>query len=80
MKTKILEVLQEIRPEYDFENSDDFIEDGLLDSFDLVRLVAELDEIYTISIDGEDILPENFSSIENIINLIQKITKPAVKP
>ena len=72
MKAKILNILEDIRPEFNFRESEDFIEDGMLDSFDLVRLVAELDEEYNISIDGEDIIPKNFSSVENIVNLIQK--------
>ena len=42
----IKKILADIRPEFDFENSTDFIEDGYLDSFDLVTLVAELDETY----------------------------------
>ena len=45
----IKKILADIRPEFDFESSTDFIEDGYLDSFDLVTLVAELDETYGIS-------------------------------
>ena len=60
---QIKKILTEIRPEFDFESSSDFIEDGYLDSFDLVTLVAELDETFNISIDGLDIVPENFMSV-----------------
>jgi len=69
---KIMELLKEIRPEFDFEGSEDFIEDGYLDSFDLVTLVSELDSIYNISIDGLDIIPENFASVESIANVVEK--------
>ena len=58
MKT-VLEVLKGIRPEFDFTTSDDFIADGMLDSFDMVTLITELDQSYGISIAGTDILPEN---------------------
>ncbi|MEI3301424.1 MAG: acyl carrier protein [Eubacterium sp.] len=68
----IKKILAEIRPEYDFENSTDFIEDGYLDSFDLVTLVAELDETFGISIDGLDIIPENFMSVETIADVVKK--------
>ena len=68
----IKKILAEIRPEYDFENSTDFIEDGYLDSFDLVTLVSELDEIFGISIDGLDIIPENFMSVETIVDVVKK--------
>ena len=60
---QIKKILTEIRPEFDFESSSDFIEDGYLDSFDLVTLVAEVDETFNISIDGLDIVPENFMSV-----------------
>lgn len=69
---KILELLEELRPEFDFESSEDFIEDGYLDSFDIVTLVSDLDSFYNISIDGEDIIPENFVTLESIANVVQK--------
>ena len=72
MKEKILEILQAIRPELDFTESTDFIEDGYLDSFDMVALVSAIDKEYGISILGEDIVPENFSNIESIIKIINK--------
>lgn len=72
MKEKILEILQDIRPELDFTESTDFIEDGYLDSFDMVALVSAIDKEYGISILGEDIVPENFSNIESIIKIINK--------
>jgi acyl carrier protein len=68
----ILNILSDIRPEFDFSKSDNFIEDGMLDSFDIITLVTELDQKYGISIDGLDILPENFSSLQQINNLIIK--------
>lgn len=72
MKEKILTFLTEIRPEFDFSESSNFIEEGMLDSFDIVSLVASLDEEFGISIDGTEILPENFSSVEGIIQLLNK--------
>ncbi|EKD30768.1 MAG: hypothetical protein ACD_77C00477G0036 [uncultured bacterium] len=72
MKKKIIDILKEIRPEFDFSEGSDFIEQGMLDSFDIVSLVSSLDEEFGISIDGLDILPENFSSIESIIALLKK--------
>ena len=50
----------------------DFIDEGMLDSFDLVTLVSELDNTFGISIDGVDILPENFSSVDAIAALLVK--------
>ena len=72
MKQQIINILQEIRPEFDFTQDINFIEEGMLDSFDVVSLVTTLDENYGISIDGMDILPENFATVESIQNLLIK--------
>ena len=72
MKTKVIEILTQIRPEFDFSQDVNFIDEGMLDSFDIVNLVTTLDETFGISIDGVDIVPENFSSIDSILELLSK--------
>ncbi|HPH03819.1 MAG TPA: acyl carrier protein [Spirochaetota bacterium] len=72
MRDKILSILHSIRPEGDYTGSTDYLGDGLLDSFDIVTLVSSLDDAFGISIDGLDILPENFSSITAIEALLIK--------
>lgn len=69
---KIYELLLEIRPEYDFKVNNGIIEEGVLDSFDLISLVTMVEEQFDIFIDALDIIPENFSSIEAIANVIRK--------
>ena len=71
-KKRILEILEEIRPEFDFTDSQDFVMDGLLDSFDIITLTNILEEKYGITIDGLDIVPENFASVEAITGLVKK--------
>jgi acyl carrier protein len=68
----ILEILTEIRPECDFKSADEFIEGGLLDSFDVVSLVSELENTFGFSITGTDILPENFRNTAAIESLLKK--------
>jgi acyl carrier protein len=70
--SKVIGILGEVRPEFDFSQSSDFFEDGVLDSFDLLTLVSELDRAYGISIDGLDIVPENFASVERIEALVAR--------
>ena len=73
MKEHIIKILTELRPEFDFtQDGVNFIEEGMLDSFDLVTLVSELDNVFGISIDGVDILPENFCSVDAIAKLLTK--------
>ena len=66
------EILKEIRPEFDFTTSIDFMADGMLDSFDMVTLVATLDKTYGISIQGTDIVPENFQNLKAIEALLRR--------
>ena len=68
----LAELLKGIRPEFDFAASHDFIADGMLDSFDVVTLVATLDKTYSISIEGVDILPEYFKNLAAITQLLKK--------
>jgi len=72
MREQIIDILMDLRPEFDFTQEVDFIEAGMLDSFDIIMLVNALDEEFGISIDGVDVLPENFSSVEKIENLLKK--------
>jgi acyl carrier protein len=69
---KITAILQSVRPELDFTRSSDFIEDGLLDSFDVALLVGALDKAYGISIEGVEIIPENFKNLQTIEALLRK--------
>lgn len=68
----VLSILQNMKDDADFEGSKDYIGDGLLDSFDIVTLVGELEEAFDIEISGRDIVPENFVSMESIEELVKK--------
>lgn len=72
MKETIKKILSDIRPEFNFDESEDFIEDGFLDSFDIVSLITMLEENFKITVDGLDIVPENFTNYEAITKLIEK--------
>jgi acyl carrier protein len=71
-KDKIIEILTDLRPEFDFSETVNFIEEGMLDSFDIVSLVDELESLFNIKINGVDVIPENFSSVDSIIALLNK--------
>ena len=72
MEDKIISILIEIRPEFDFSKSVNFVEDGFLDSFDIVQMVVLLENEFNVSIDGLDIVPENFSSVKGVVDLLIK--------
>lgn len=69
---EIYAILKDLRPEFDFAESNDFVEDGFLDSFDIISLVSTLEEKYAIKIDGLDVVPDNFNSVDAIVGLIRK--------
>ena len=75
MEKKILETLLSVRPEGEFLNSDNFILDCLLYSFDIVILVSDLDKKFNISIEGIDIIANNFINLESITTLVSSYSK-----
>ena len=72
VKDKVLDVLKKVLEDEGFLESQDFIEDGWLDSMEIMDLVAELEEAFDIEFSGGDIIPENFVSIEAIARLVVK--------
>ena len=75
MKEKVIEILTELRPEFDFTEDVNFIEEGMLDSFDVVSLVDEIESAFGVAISGSDVLPENFCSVDAICKTIEKNRK-----
>ena len=75
MKEQIIEILTELRPEFDFTEDVNFIEEGMLDSFDVVSLVDEIETKFGVAIGGTDVIPENFCSIEAICETIKRNQK-----
>ena len=73
MKEQLLSVLKEIRPDVDFESETALFTDGILDSFDIVTIVAELNSEFDIMIGVADLEPVNMDSIEGMINLIKEL-------
>lgn len=67
---KIEELLKELHAENDYTTSEDFIADGLLDSFDLMRLIGLLETEYGVRVAGTDLVPMNFQSIPAIKKLL----------
>ena len=68
---ELISILSEICPGIDFDNEDALVDDGLIDSFDIVAIVTELKDYYDIDINVEDLLPENFNSAEAIWELVK---------
>lgn len=70
---KLLDILQQIRSDIDFENEKTLVDDGVLDSFDIVSIVSELTMEYDIDISIDDMTAENFNSAEAMYEMILRI-------
>ncbi|MBQ1628201.1 MAG: acyl carrier protein [Treponema sp.] len=70
---ELLNILKEAKPDIDFEKESNLIDNGLIDSFDVVQLVMQLNEAFDIEIGAEEITPENFNSAESIWKMIQRL-------
>ena len=71
MRKQIMEILTEICPGVDFENEKALIDDGLIDSLDIVAVVTDLMEAFDVELGVDDLTPENFNSVEAIEELIE---------
>ena len=70
--SKILDILNEIRPDLDFNSEKQLVDQGLLDSFDLVSIISELNDAFEINIRVNDLQPENFNSVEAMMALVER--------
>ena len=70
---ELLPILAELKPDVDFATETGLIDNAILDSFDIVQLVQQLNDAFDIEIGAENIVPENFNSAEAIWNMVQKL-------
>jgi len=70
---KVLAILQQIRADVDFTKEKALVDDGILDSFDIVGIIAELTDAFDITISIEDMVPENFNSAEAMYALVERM-------
>ena len=69
----LLEILRDLHPDVDFETEEHLMDDGILDSFDIVTLVAEIADTMEVEIPAGEITPENFNSAGAILELIERL-------
>lgn len=73
MDEKLISILEELKPDVNFKEEKGLIDNAILDSFDIVQLVQQLNEAFDIEITPKDIVPENFNSAESLWNMVQEL-------
>ena len=73
MREKVLEVLKAIRGDVDFENETKLIDDDILDSFDIISIVSDLNDTFDIDITADELEPENFNTLSAIVALVESL-------
>ena len=70
---ELLELLEDIKPTVDFRTCTGLIDDGYLDSFDILSIVSELNDAFGIEISPVDIIPENFNSAQSLWDMVERL-------
>ena len=70
---RLLEILSEIKEDVDFASCTTLVDDGILDSFDILQIIAALNDEYDISIPASEIMPQNFNSAEALNQMVQRL-------
>ena len=73
MKEQLMKILTELRPDVDFENETALVSDGILDSFDIVSLVGEINAEFDITVGVDELEPENFDTVAAMLELIEEL-------
>ena len=69
----LMEILKNLHPDVDFETCTTLVDDRIIDSFDIVTIISEINDEYDVVIPAEDIVPENFKSAQALYELIQRL-------
>ena len=70
---KLIAILTSLHPDVDFTTTTDLVDEGILDSLDIVTLVTEIDATFDVTIPAEEIVPENFNSADALMALIERL-------
>ena len=70
---KLIEILTDLHPDVDFATEEGLVDNGILDSLDIVTLITEINDKFDVSIPAEEIIPENFNSATALMALIEKL-------
>ncbi|MBE6924734.1 MAG: acyl carrier protein [Ruminococcaceae bacterium] len=71
---EMIEILENLHPEVDFDTCTTLIDDKILDSFDIITIISEINEEFDVVIPAEEIIPENFNSAQALYELVTRLS------
>lgn len=71
---ELIEILTNLHPEVDFDTCDTLIDDKILDSFDIISIISEINEEFDVVIPAEEIIPDNFNSAQALYELVTRLS------
>ena len=74
---ELLEILGELHPDVDFESEEQLVDDGILDSLDIVSLIGEIKRVFDVTVTAGDIIPDNFNTVQAMMALIERLEDEA---
>ena len=74
---ELLEILGELHPDVDFESETQLVDDGILDSLDIVSLIGEIKRVFDVTVTAGDIIPDNFNTVQAMMDLIERLEEEA---
>ena len=70
---ELIEILTDLHSDVDFETCTTLIDDKILDSFDIVSIVSEVNDRFDVTIPAKELVPENFNSAKALWDLISRL-------
>lgn len=70
---RVIEILECVKPGVDFRKEKALVDDGILESFDIITLIAKLNEEFDVEFTVKEVIPENFNSAEAIYDTVCKL-------
>ena len=70
---ELIEILSDLHPEVDFKTCKTLIDEGILDSFDIITIVADVNDVFDVAIPAEEIIPQNFNSAAALYGLVERL-------
>lgn len=73
IRSALLDILEGLHPDEDFENCTDLVDGKVIDSFDIITIISEINDEFDVTVTADLIVPENFNSLDALCDLVQKL-------